>query len=184
MSLPPTAGQTVGPFFAFGLEYDAGPVLVPEDHPDAVRLRGRVLDGAGDPVPDALLELWQADPAGTVPQVAGSIRRDGTTFTGFGRCGTDPEGRWSFTTLLPAPVGDAPAFFAVTLFARGLLHRLHTRVYLPDQPALDADPLLSSLPAERRATLVARRDGDDLVHDLRLQGEGETVFLRHPGHRD
>jgi protocatechuate 3,4-dioxygenase, alpha subunit len=182
--LPPTPGQTVGPFFAFGLEYGAGPHLVSADHPRVVRLRGRVLDGAGDPVPDALLEIWQADADGRVPQRAGSIRREPDTFTGFGRCGTDVDGHWAFTTIEPGSVGGGAAFFAVTLFARGLLHRLHTRIYLPDRPELADDPLLASLPADRRESLVARRDGTDLVHDLRLQGEAETVFLRHPGHRD
>lgn len=183
-ALPPTPGQTVGPFFAFGLEYDGGPDLVPADHPEALRLRGRVLDGAGDPVPDALLELWQADGAGQVPQRPGSIRRDAGVFTGFGRCATDAGGRWAFTTVEPGSVDGAAPFFAVTLFARGLLHRLHTRIYLPDRPGLGDDPLLTTVGEDRRPTLVARRDGADLVHDLRLQGEAETVFLRHPGHRD
>jgi protocatechuate 3,4-dioxygenase alpha subunit len=183
--LPPTPGQTVGPFFAFGLEYADGPLLVPADHPGAVRLRGRLLDGAGDPVLDGLVELWQADPSGLAPRVPGSIRRDPSVFTGFGRCGTDPEGRWGFTTLVPGATDPGgAAFFALTVFARGLLHRLHTRAYLPDQPALETDPLLSGLAPERRDTLVARREDGDLVLDLRLQGEGESVFLRHPGHGD
>lgn len=183
--LPPTPGQTVGPFFAFGLEYADGARLVPEDHPDAVRLRGRLLDGAGDPVPDGLVELWQADPAGVAPRAPSSIRRDPSVFTGFGRCGTDAEGRWAFTTLVPGAASPgAAAFFALTVFARGLMHRLHTRVYLPDQPALATDRLLTSLHPERRDTLLARHEDGDLVLDLRLQGEGETVFVRHPGHGD
>ena len=127
MSRPATPGQTVGPFFAFGLEYAGDSALVPADHPDAITLRGRVLDGAGEPVPDALVELWQAGPDGRVVQQAGSLRRDGETFTGWGRCGTDAAGRYAFTTLAPG----AP-FFALTVFARGLLDRLVTRAYLPD----------------------------------------------------
>jgi protocatechuate 3,4-dioxygenase, alpha subunit len=186
VTLPPTPGQTVGPFFGFALEYGDGPRLVPADHSDAVRLRGRVLDGEGEPVPDALVEVWQAGPDGRAPRDSGSLRRDGTTFTGWGRCGTDERGEWSFTTLPPGQTtpGAAP-FFALTLFARGLLHRLHTRAYLPDDDeALTRDSLLATLDPARRATLVATREDGDLVIDLRLQGEGETVFLRHPGHRD
>jgi len=94
---PPTPGQTVGPFFAFGLEYDGDSALVPPGSPGAIRLHGRVLDGAGEPVPDALLELWQADADGLVVQRSGSLRRDGYTFTGWGRAATDRTGTYSFT---------------------------------------------------------------------------------------
>lgn len=178
MSALPTPGQTVGPFFGFALEYAGDAALVPDDHPDRITLHGRVLDGAGAPVPDALLELWQADPAGGVPRAEGSLRRDGETFTGWGRCGTDAEGRYAFSTLRP----DAP-FLAVAVFARGLMHRLLTRAYLPHVDAA-TDPLLSSLDPDRRATLLATEDGEGLRFDVRLQGEGETVFLRHTGQRD
>lgn len=171
-SLVPTAGQTVGPFFGFALPYDGGPDLVPADHPDAVRLHGHVLDGAGDPVPDALLELSQVDPGGRLVSGAASLRRDGR-FSGWGRCATDEDGRWSFTTLTPG----AP-FFALTVFARGLLDRLSTRVYLPGAD----DALLASLDEARRSTLlaVADDDGRGYAFDVRLQGEGETVFLAYP----
>ena len=184
MSMVATPGQTVGPFYGFALPYDGDHLLVPASHPDAVRLHGRVLDGAGDPVPDALLELWQADPAGRVPRAAGSLRRDGYTFTGWGRCATDNAGRFSFTTLRPGPTPDAAAaYFAITVFARGLLNRLLTRAYLPDEPAaLDADPLLSSVEEARRGTLVARPDEHGYAFDVRLQGEDETVFLTYPRH--
>jgi len=176
-----TPGQTVGPFFHVALPYDGGAELVPPTHPEAVRLTGRVLDGGGDPVPDALVELWQAAPDGTVPQVQGSLRRDGFTFTGWGRSATDRSGTWSFSTLSPgATEPGAAAFFALTVFARGLLNRLFTRIYLPaDDQVLAADPLLSSLDADRRATLVATADDRGFVLDLRLQGPGETVFLSH-----
>jgi protocatechuate 3,4-dioxygenase alpha subunit len=175
----PTPGQTVGPFFGFGLPYPGDAELVPPGSPGSVQLTGRVLDGAGLPVPDALLEIWQADPQGTVVQVPGSLRRDGWTFTGFGRCGTDAAGRYSFTTVLPRPTapGRRP-FFAITLFARGLLDRLFTRAYLPaDDSELAADPLLATVPAPRRRTLVIEADGPRLEFDIRLQGEDETVFL-------
>lgn len=184
MSLVATPGQTVGPFFHFGLPYQGDRDLVPPGSPGSMLLQGRVLDGAGNGLPDALVEIWQTRPDGTVPQAPGSIRRDGWTFTGFGRSSTSRDGRYTFSTLPPGPTepGTAP-FFAVTVFARGLLDRLFTRAYLPDdQAALAADSLLSSLPEERRKTLIATRDGPGLVFDIRLQGTDETVFLRYPGH--
>jgi protocatechuate 3,4-dioxygenase alpha subunit len=170
----PTPGQTVGPFFHYALPYDGDSELVPRGTPGAVRLHGTVRDGAGEPVPDAILELWQADAAGEVVQQAGSLHRDGWTFTGFGRSATDAEGHYSFTTLEPgvAPGGSAP-FFAVTVFARGLLHRLFTRAYLPGT----SDAFLDGLDADRRSTLVATADGSGFRFDVRLQGEDETVFL-------
>jgi protocatechuate 3,4-dioxygenase, alpha subunit len=174
MSPASTPGQTVGPFFAFGLQYDGDSELIPPDHPDVVVLRGRVLDGAGEPVPDALVELWQTDADGGVAQVPGSLRRDGSTFTGWGRCGTDSEGRYAFTTLTPGA-----AFFAVAVFARGLMHRLLTRAYLPDSAA---DPFLQDLDEDRRHTLVVTGDERGYVFDIRLQGEDETVFLDHRTH--
>lgn len=181
MTLVPTPGQTVGPFFAFALVDEGGAELVPPGHPDAVRLTGRVLDGAGDPVPDALVEVWQAGPDGRAAREPGSLHRDGFTFTGWGRAPTDRAGRFSFSTLAPgaAAAGAAP-FFALTVFARGLLDRLLTRAYLPgDDAALAADPLLASVAPERRGTLVATADAHGFVFDIRLQGEGETVFLTH-----
>jgi protocatechuate 3,4-dioxygenase alpha subunit len=176
-----TPGQTVGPFFGYALEYDGGPDLVPTTHPDAIRLHGRVLDGAGQPVPDALIELWQADPDGRVVREAGSLRRDGSTFTGWGRAATDAAGVWSFTTLVPgAPAPGRAAYFGLTVFARGLLDRLFTRAYLPgDGDVLAADPLLAAV-GDRRHTLVAAADGDGFAFDIRLQGDAETVFLAYP----
>ena len=174
-----TPGQTVGPFFHFALPYAGDGDLVPPGRAGAVRLPGHVYDGAGDPVPDALLELWQADPDGQVPQVGGSLRRDGWTFTGFGRAETDATGHYSFTTLMP---GGTSPFFAVTVFARGLTHRLFTRIY-PPSARLGADPFLAGLEPERRDTLVATPDEHGLVFDVHLQGDNETVFLTFPGHR-
>lgn len=176
-----TGGQTVGPFFGFGLPFAGGEELVPPYSPGAVLVTGVVLDGAGAPVPDALVEIWQPAPDGTVPRRTGSLHRDAGDFTGFGRSATDAEGRFRFWTREPGvPVDSAAApFFAVVVFARGLLDRLHTRIYLPgDDAALAADPLLASLDAAERETLIARREpGGRLVHDIRLQGEKETVFL-------
>jgi protocatechuate 3,4-dioxygenase alpha subunit len=186
MTLAPTPGQTVGPFFGYALPYDAGSDLVPPGSPGAIRLHGRVLDGAGQPVPDALLELWQVGADGVVSREPGSLRRDGFTFTGWGRTGTDNDGRYVFSTVAPgASVPGAAPFFAVTVFARGLLNRLFTRAYLPDdEAALANDALLSSLDPERRETLVARPDETGYVFDIRLQGAGETVFLTYPRHAD
>ena len=179
--LTPTPGQTIGPFYGYALPYDGDSELVPPGHADAVRLHGTVRDGAGDPVPDALLELWQADPEGAVPQEAGSLRRDGWTFTGWGRAATDNAGHYSFTTLAPgAPDGRGAPFFAVTVFARGLLDRLLTRAYLPgDDAALAADRVLASVDPDRRGTLVAVADEHGYRFDVHLQGDDETVFLRH-----
>ncbi|MBW6434523.1 protocatechuate 3,4-dioxygenase subunit alpha [Actinoplanes hulinensis] len=179
-------GQTVGPFFHLGLEYDGMNELVPPGHPRALRLHGHVYDGAGAPVPDAVIEIWQADPQGHIPRQPGSLRRDGWTFTGWGRAATGPDGHYQFTTLEPGATepGRAP-FFAVTVFARGLLDRLFTRAYLPDDPDLLAnDTLLESVAPDRRATLIARRDPDGAVFDIRLQGDDETIFLTYPRLRD
>jgi protocatechuate 3,4-dioxygenase alpha subunit len=175
-----TPGQTIGPFFGQALPYDGDSELVPSGRADAIRLRGFVYDGAGATIPDALVEIWQADESGQVPRETGSLHRDGWSFTGWGRAETDRTGQYSFSTVLPGATeeGRAP-FFAVTVFARGLLDRLFTRIYLPDHPANAADPLLASLSEQDRATLVASAEPTGLRFDLRLQGEGETVFLQH-----
>jgi protocatechuate 3,4-dioxygenase, alpha subunit len=175
-----TPGQTVGPFFGQALPYAGGDQLVPPGTAGAIRLHGVVHDGAGAPIPDAMIEIWQADASGSVPRETGPLHRDGWTFTGWGRAETDRTGRYTFSTVLPGPTeeGKAP-FIAVVVFARGLLDRLFTRIYLPDHPANATDPLLSSLSESDRATLVATADGGGLRFDIRLQGDGETVFLQH-----
>jgi protocatechuate 3,4-dioxygenase alpha subunit len=172
-----TPGQTVGPFFGGALPYEKGQDLVPPGSPGAIRLHGHVYDGAGAPVPDALLEIWQPDRDGNVVRQAGSLRRDGWTFTGWGRAETDPAGHYSFSTLRP---GGPNPFFAVTVFARGLTDRLFTRAYLPSP---EDNPFLNGLPEEDRATLIVTPDEQGFVFDVRLQGPGETVFLRHTGPR-
>ncbi|HWH25408.1 MAG TPA: protocatechuate 3,4-dioxygenase subunit alpha [Pseudolysinimonas sp.] len=179
--LAPTGGQTVGPFFAFGLPYAGGTELVSPYSPGAQLISGVIYDGAGDPIPDALIEIWQPRTDGSVPAEPGSINRDGATFTGFGRAATEPDGSFRFWTLAPGaePGSNAAPFLSAVVFARGLLDRLHTRIYFPDdEAALQGDPLLSSLDPERRATLIARRvEEGRLMHDIHLQGESETVFL-------
>jgi len=170
-----TPGQTVGPFFHGALPYPGGNELVPPGSAGAVRLHGHVLDGAGDGIPDALVEIWQPDPQGQVVQLGGSLRRDGWTFTGWGRAETDATGHYSFSTL--APGGPEP-FFAVTVFARGLTGRLFTRAYLRAGSAF-----LAGVEPERRETLLAVPDERGFVFDIRLQGAGETVFLSFPRHR-
>jgi protocatechuate 3,4-dioxygenase alpha subunit len=180
-TLTPTPGQTIGPFFGYALPYERDSELVAPTRADAIRLHGRVLDGAGDPVPDALVELWQAGSDGAVSHEVGSLHRDGYTFTGWGRAATDRTGRFQFSTVVPGATvrGGAP-YFALAVFARGLLDRLFTRAYLPgDDATLAADPLLSSVDPARRSTLVARSDDRGFVFDVRLQGDGETVFLDH-----
>jgi protocatechuate 3,4-dioxygenase alpha subunit len=180
--LTPTPGQTVGPFFAFALEYPGCAELVPPHRAGAIRLHGHVLDGMGVPVPDAVVEIWQRDELGAIPHEAGSLHRDGYTFSGFGRSATDALGHYQFTTVVPGAVPGRPSHFAVVVFARGLLDTLHTRIYLPGTQR-DADALLASLDDERWRTLLATEDGaGSLRFDIRLQGKAETghaetVFL-------
>ncbi|OBH64823.1 protocatechuate 3,4-dioxygenase subunit alpha, partial [Mycobacterium colombiense] len=129
----------------------------------------------------ALVELWQPDGAGGVPRQAGSLRRDHTVFTGWGRCATDADGGYSFTTLAPgSAAAGRPPFFALTVFARGLLNRLFTRAYLPGAEP-HADPLLAAVDGARRSTLfcVAENDGAAFRFDIHLQGPAETVFLAY-----
>ncbi|MHC5794770.1 protocatechuate 3,4-dioxygenase subunit alpha [Lacisediminihabitans sp. FW035] len=170
-----TPSQTVGPFFGYALPYDGGDRLLPPHAPGTIRLHGTVFDGAGEAVPDAFVEIWQADAAGSVVSERGSLHRDGYTFTGFGRAAVDDGGHYSFTTVKPGPMraGSSP-YVMVTIFARGLLHHLFTRAYFGDDAP---DPALQGL-GDRGATLVARPDGDASYRfDIRLQGEQETVFF-------
>ena len=170
-----TPGQTIGPFFHDAMPYERGHELVPPATAGAVRLHGVVYDGAGEPVPDALIEIRQADAHGVVSQLEGSLVRDGR-FTGWGRAATDSSGHYSFVTVEPGG-----AFFAVVIFARGLLDRLFTRAYLPGRDP-EADPLLARLAPEDRETLIAVREADgSLRFDLHLQGDRETVFLSFTG---
>jgi protocatechuate 3,4-dioxygenase alpha subunit len=170
-----TPSQTVGPFFGYALPYAHGSRVVPEWHPDAIRIHGRVLDGAGEPLPDALVEIWQTGADGEVPGSVGALDRDGRDFSGFGRCATDADGRYWFSTLKPG--GPAP-HIAVLVFARGLLKPVATRLYFPDEAGNAADSVLAAVPEGRRDTLVAlREDVRSYRFDVHLQGEQETVFF-------
>jgi len=169
-----TPSQTVGPFFAIELPYSEGPYVVPDGTEGAIWLRGRVFDGAGDPIPDALVETWQAGPDGSF---------DGE-FRGFGRSATDQDGTWAILTLrpgaVPAPDGGTQApHVALTIFARGLLQHVFTRLYFDDEAdANAADAVLSRLPDDAaRGTLVAAREDGGYRLDIHLQGPDETVFF-------
>lgn len=183
----PTPGQTIGPFFHYALPFEFDRELVAREQPEAVRLHGYVRDGEGQGIQDAMIEIRQADAAGNVPAVPGSLRREGAAFTGWGRSSTDPTGHYWFSTLEPGPTtpGSAP-FIAVTVFARGLLNRLFTRIYLPgDDAALAADPFLSTLNEQERKAMIATREPDgSLRFDISLQGPDQSVFLTFPRHAD
>ena len=172
-----TASQTIGPFW-HGLAHADWPDLTRFAQPgdpaaERITVAGTLTDGAGQAIGDACVELWQSDPATS------------EHFPGFGRCATDAEGRFRFTTFKPGPVPTVPGgnslqapHLAVTILAHGLLHHLCTRCYFAGEALNDNDPLLSSLDPAQRATLIAQREGDSAWHlDIRLQGEGETVFL-------
>lgn len=175
-----TPGQTIGPFFGYALPFTNSANLVPPGSSGAIRLHGVVSDGAGAPVPDALIEIWQADAHGAIAAATGSLRRDGSTFTGWGRAETDPAGRYSFSTVEPGSAEpDSATYFVFAVFARGLLDRLFTRAYLPGDRLSD-DPFLASLPEQRRRTLIAVPDEQGFRFDVKLQGDDETVFLRYP----
>ena len=185
-----TSSQTVGPFFA--------PALLREDarrnvltRPDTVgeriRIEGRVLDGDGVPVPDALIEIWQANAQGRYNHAAdqGAAQLD-SSFLGFGRSGTAEDGSYWFETVKPGLVPfdsermQAPHICA-TVFSRGLLNHLVTRLYFEDEPGNALDPVLQCVPNDRRATLLARREARDKVvvyrFDIVLQGADETAFF-------
>ncbi|MFE8957745.1 protocatechuate 3,4-dioxygenase subunit alpha [Streptomyces iakyrus] len=188
-SVLPTPSHTVGPFYGHALPFRGGEDIAPLGHPDTVTVHGYVTDGEGGPLPDALIELWGPDPDGNLPTADGSMRRDpasggflgrnGVEFTGWGRIQTDANGHWYARTLRPGARGRNAPYLSVCVFARGLLVHLYTRIYLPgDAAVLAADPLLSGLGDARRDTLIAAEEGDGTYRfDIRLQGEGETVFL-------
>jgi len=184
----PTPSHTVGPFYGYALPFRGGEEIAPLGHPDTVTVHGYILDGEGNPLPDAFVELWGADPDGNVSTTDGSIRRDpatgdylgrnGVEFTGWGRIQTDTNGHWYARTLRPGARGGSAPYLSVCVFARGLLVHLFTRIYLPgDDAALAADPLLTRV-GERRDTLIAADEGRRTYRfDIRLQGVGERVFL-------
>jgi protocatechuate 3,4-dioxygenase alpha subunit len=178
----PTPSQTIGPFFGYALPAGGLPDLVPAGTPGALVLTGTVRDGAGAPVPDALLEVWQADAAGRFADTSDELgNAQPAGFTGFGRCPTDADGRFRFVTVRPGPVPGADGasqapHLDLLVFARGLLKPVLTRVYLPGEPANATDPVLASA-GDRASGLVARTVGPDLVFDVHLSGDDETVFF-------
>lgn len=190
-----TPSQTVGPFFAFGLTPDAtrdrrtpfaGPVMAgPHVAGRRIAIVGRVLDGDGAPVPDAMLELWQADGEGRYASPFDRRANSNAGFTGFGRSATAPDGAFRFETVkpgrVPAPGGGLQApHIAVTVFARGMLLHAVTRIYFDDEPSTADDPILALVPDDRRASLIARSvEPGSYVFDVHLQGPSETVFFEH-----
>lgn len=204
-----TPWQTVGPFFHFGLPWKGGADLIgqsdmgaradlfPKEHyvlkpntnrgpvtGQVIELTGQVRDGDGQPVPDALIEIWQADSAGCYPckhAVAADLLPD-ANFVGFGRAATSDDGGYRFRTIRPGRVPgpgnslQAP-HIAISVFGRGLLRRLTTRLYFDDAPENADDPILALVPPERRHTLIATNDGHVWRFDINLQGNHETVFF-------
>jgi protocatechuate 3,4-dioxygenase alpha subunit len=183
-----TPSQTVGPFLAINLPWPDGPYAVPPDTPGAIMITGQVLDGAGEPLPDAMVETWQADPDGRFnhpDDPRGAAPPPLAGFRGFGRSATDAEGSYQIVTLRPGPLPTADGgieapHLDVSVFGRGMLDRVITRIYFADESAANAaDPVLSAIadPA-RRSTLIAEAGpGGRYRFDIRLQGDRETVFF-------
>jgi len=190
-----TPSQTVGPFFAYGLtpngEYQWNDVftnnlITPDVTGEQIRIEGQVFDGDGAPVPDSMLEIWQADSQGRFADPQDKRALPNAAFKGFGRCGANPKGEFAFDTIkpgqVPGPDGKLQApHILMAVFARGMLLQLYTRIYFDDEAERNAaDPVLALVPADRRDTLIAKRSGNGKVYrfDIRLQGEGETVFFQ------
>jgi protocatechuate 3,4-dioxygenase alpha subunit len=190
-----TPSQTVGPYFAYGLmsngKYDwndafTNNLVTPDTSGERVRVEGRVFDGDGQPVPDCMLEIWQADAQGRFADPQDKRAMPNSSFKGFGRCGTDANGGYAFDTIKPGQVVDpdgkpqAPHLL-LAIFARGMLLHNYTRIYFGGEAANAADPVLALVPADRRATLIATRQpgSGNAVYclDIRLQGDNETVFF-------
>ncbi|CAN5357536.1 protocatechuate 3,4-dioxygenase subunit alpha [soil metagenome] len=190
-----TPSQTVGPYFKYGLtpgnDYqwnDAfGNDLVTSDVTgERIRIVGQVFDGAGVVIPDAMLEIWQADAQGRFADPRDKRAVPNTAFKGFGRCGADANGGYFFRTIrpgsVPGPGGKPQApHILLAIFARGMTQQAVTRIYFEDQKAANAaDPILALVPADRRPTLIARREPGDVTafcFDVHIQGGSETVFF-------
>jgi protocatechuate 3,4-dioxygenase, alpha subunit len=189
-----TPSQTVGPFFAYGLtptgQYEwndafTNNLVTADATGERIRIEGNVFDGDGKPVPDCMLEIWQADAQGRFADPKDNRALPNSKFRGFGRYGTGANGEYAFDTIKPGSVPDPDgkpqaSHILVAIFARGMLLHNYTRIYLEGEAANAADPILALVPTERRATLIARRvpGGNAVYHfDIRLQGDDETVFF-------
>jgi protocatechuate 3,4-dioxygenase alpha subunit len=199
-----TPSQTVGPYFAYGLApqsrcewspdrntYDwketiGANLVTPDATGERIRIEGRVTDGDGLPINDAMIEIWQADAQGRYASPRDSRARPNTQFTGFGRSATDADGAYSFDTVkpgaVPGPNGKTQSpHIVVCVYSRGMLRQIYTRLYFSDEAANDSDPILALVPAGRRGTLVAHkenRSGQAVYRfDIRVQGANETVFF-------
>ena len=190
-----TPSQTVGPYFAYGLapnrKYDwkdtfSTDLVTPDASGERIRIEGQVLDGDGCPINDCMIEIWQADAQGRYASPGDPRPRPNTAFQGFGRAGTDAEGRYGFDTIKPGPVpgldGKTQApHVLLAVFARGMLRQSYTRIYFADEAANADDAILALVPPDRRATLVAAKamaQGRAIyTFDIRMQGEAETVFF-------
>jgi protocatechuate 3,4-dioxygenase alpha subunit len=199
-----TPSQTVGPYFAYGLApqsrcqwspdrkvYDwketvGANLVTPDATGDRIRVEGAVLDGDGQPIPDAMIEIWQADSQGRYASPYDSRALPNTQFKGFGRSATDKDGVYSFDTVkpgsVPGPEGKQQApHIVVAVYSRGMLRQIYTRIYFSDEKANEGDPILALVPADRRGTLIAHKEekGGQTVYrfDIRVQGENETVFF-------
>ena len=198
-----TPSQTVGPYFAYGLaphsrcdwqpspHYDAketvgANLVTPDATGTRIRIEGRVLDGDGLPINDAMLEIWQADAQGRYASPRDNRARTNALFKGFGRSATDKDGAYSFDTVkpgaVPGPDGKPQAPHIVfCIYSRGMLRQGYTRLYFADEAANGADAILTLVPADRRATLIAHKEtrGELPVYrfDIRVQGDNETVFF-------
>lgn len=198
-----TPSQTVGPFFAYGLaphsrcqwqpndQYDSketvsADLVTPDASGTRIRIEGRVLDGDGVGINDAMIEIWQADAQGRYAHPSDARARPNAKFKGFGRSATDKAGGYSFDTIkpgsVPGPEGKPQApHIVVCIYSRGMLRQIYTRLYFDDETANSADPILALVPGDRRGTLIAHKEGegDKAVYrfDIRVQGDNETVFF-------
>ena len=183
--MPPTPSQTTGPYFGFALTAEHLSRLVVESDPLAIRISGTLTDGAAAPVPEGMLEIWQANHNGRYlhPEDARDSLALVESFTGFGRCHTGDDGSFSFTTVKPGPApaiggGLQAPHINVAVFGAGLLKPVRTRIYFSDEEeANESDPLLSTIDSDRRHLLIAEFDGTGARFDIRLQGPAETPFL-------
>lgn len=189
-----TPSQTVGPYFKYGLtpgdDYQwndafGNDLVTPEVSGERIRIEGHVFDGDGKAITDSMLEIWQADAQGRFNDSQDQRSIPNAAFKGFGRCGTDAAGMFSFHTIKPGSVpgpGNTPQapHILLAVYARGMTQQVMTRIYFADEAANAADPILALVPSERRATLIATREpGAAVVYrfDVHLQGDKETVFF-------